>query len=148
MPFREAAQCTRVRGHSHVDGDSEASWIRVLLWSEILRRFEMIERLVSQYPSAVVLAVVARLWPSPVVAGQESALDIPFGGNTIGTVEEIKIEPDSDDPSKLATRLTAQFPGFTGMLDRALRRRVNLNNGAHRTKRGRVVVRGRSGEES
>ena len=95
-------------------------------------------RLVNEYHLGVVVALVACMLAVPASAGQEgdaghgSILTIPFEGRSIGAVEEVRIVPDSDDPSRLGIHLTAEFPRFTATLDRALRARGNLGNCAHR----------------
>ena len=72
---------------------------------------------------AITVAIVAILWTSSVSA---EGLDIKLQGRRIGSVENIIIEGDDEDSSRLLINLTAKFGSFTQDLDRFLRSKGNF----------------------
>ena len=57
-----------------------------------------------------------------------SALEVEFDGQIIGAIEGLRIQSANDDSSTLLVQLTANFPGFTGTLDRMLRQQGNFGS--------------------
>ena len=92
---------------------------------------------------ATAIAFSVSFWTAPTLkATQAGSLEIPFEGRTIGTVQEVALEPVEGDSSRFTIRLTAQFPSFIQELDGALNRRGNLNTCINRVHwGGRTSIR-------